>query len=267
MAITENVLDSGMRVWTARPEGTGPFPVMLMLHERYGPVEHSFNVIERAASYGFAACFPDLFHRYEGDRGALERSEDRCDPTDAHSIADIDETLAFLRAQPYADTSKIGIVGFCQSGRIPMVYAASGRDVAAIGVFHGGIYDRDYEPTFPGQESASGYIPRVNAPILGGFGERDSLVPLANVRRFRGELEALGKRARIRVFSGALHAWMNSTRPDAYNREATEEAWRLIADFFSDAFNDRLGLAPRVEFIADDSIDFDFSAQVAAAEP
>ncbi len=259
MDTTEHVLDNGMRVWTARPESAEPLPVMLMLHERYGPVEHSFNVIKRTAEYGFTACFPDLFHRYEGDRGPLERSEDRCDPTDAQYIADLDDTIAFLRTQPYADASRIGIVGFCQSGRVPMVYAAGGRDVSAIGVVHGGIYNRDYEPTFEGQESASGYIPRVNVPLLGCFGENDFLVPLPNVRRFRGELESLGKRARIRVFAGTPHAWMNTTRPDTYSHDASEQTWEVLAEFFSDVFSGRLDPAPQVEFHADDAIDFDFS--------
>lgn len=259
MDIEEHVLESGMRVWTARPESSGPLPVMLMLHERYGPVEHSFNVIKRTAEYGFVAAFPDFFHRYEGDRGLLERSEDRCDPTDAQYVSDIDDTLAWLSGQPYADTSKLGIVGFCQSGRVPMVYAASGRDATAIGVVHGGIYERDYEPTFAGQESANGYVPRVNVPILGCFGENDFLVPMPNVQRFRGQLESLGKRARVRVFADTPHAWMNTTRPDTYRHEASEETWGLIAGFFTEAFEGRLGAAPNVEFIADAAIDFDFS--------
>ena len=258
MDVTENTLEGGMRVWYARPESNEPLPLMVMMHERYGPVEHSFNVIKRMAEYGYVACFPDFFHRYEGDRGLLERSEDRCAPTDAQYVDDLDQTLEFMRAQAFVDSTKVGIVGFCQSGRVPMVYAASGRDVTAIGFIHGGIYDRDYEPTFEGQESLTTFLPRVNVPVLGGFGEHDFLVPLQNIRRFRGELESLGKRARLHVFGGAPHGWMNTTRKE-YRHEASEGAWGLISGFFSEAFDGRLGPAPQVEFHADESIDFDFS--------
>ncbi len=259
MDISENVLESGMRVWFARPESSEPLPLMVMMHERYGPVEHNFNVMQRMAEYGYVACFPDFFHRYEGDRGPLERSEDRCDPTDAQYIADLDETLAFMRAQTFVDSAKVGIVGFCQSGRVPMVYAAGGRDVTAIAFFHGGIYPRDYEPTFEGQESATTFLPRVNVPLLAGFGQNDFLVPMDNIRRFRGELESLGKRARVHVFGDTPHGWMNTTKPKDYRPEATETTWGLITEFFSEAFEGRLTPAPSVEFHANQSIDFDFS--------
>ena len=90
--LIEKTLASGMRVWHARPDTEEPRPLMLMLHERYGPVKHSFNVIGRIAEAGFVACFMDMFHRYEGDRAPIEKSEARVDPTDEESIADLDET-------------------------------------------------------------------------------------------------------------------------------------------------------------------------------
>ena len=103
--LIEETLASGMRVWHARPGTEEPRPLMLLLHERYGPVQPSFNVIERIAEAGFVACFMDMFHRYEGDRGPIERSESRVDPTDDESIADLDETIAHIR--------ELAFVGAC----------------------------------------------------------------------------------------------------------------------------------------------------------
>ena len=258
MAISEHVLASGMRLWYARPDTEAPRPLMVMLHERYGPVRHSFDVIRRMAGYGYAACVPDLFHRYEGERGPIERSEARYDPTDEQTVTDIDEAIAFMQVQPFVEDGAVGIVGFCQSGRTPMVYAASGRGITAAALFHGGIYPRDYEPTINGQESTASLLPRVNVPILGGFGEHDPLVPLENVRRFRGELASLGKRAALRVFAGAPHGWMDGGRRE-YRPAAAEAAWALMTGFFADAFADRLGAGPHVEFEVEPGIDFDFS--------
>lgn len=258
MEIKENVLPSGMRLWYARPEVKEPRPLMVMLHERYGPVEQSWNVIRRMASYGYVACLSDLFHRYEGDRGPIERSEARCDPTDEQTVTDIDESIAFMRSLDFVDGSNIGIVGFCQSGRTPMVYSAAGRDVAALGLFHGGIYPRDYEPIYEGQEPIGDVIPRVSAPILAGFGEHDQLVPLDNIKRFRNELAAQGKHASIRVFGGVGHGWFNVTRPKDYNGAASDESWDSLAAFVGDAIGGKLG-DPIVEFNADPEIPFDFS--------
>ena len=259
MEITENVLQSGMRLWYARPDTTEPRPLMVMLHERYGPVEQSWNVVRRMASYGYVACLSDLFHRYEGDRGPLERSEARCDPTDEQTVTDIDESIAFMRGLDFVDGSNVGLVGFCLSGRTPLVYSAAGRDITLAALFHGGIYPRDYEPIYEGQEPIGDVIPRVSAPILAGFGERDQLVPVENIKRFRGELEALGKRASLRVFGGVGHGWFNVTRPNDYNEAASNESWDSLAAFMGNAVAGSLGDGPNVEFNADASIPFDFS--------
>jgi carboxymethylenebutenolidase len=253
---TETILASGMRVWVSKADSDEPQPLLLMLHERYGPVQHSFNVIERAAEYGFVACFPDLFHRYEGDRGPLERSEARYDPTDEQVLADLDETIAYLRTQTFVNGNQIGIVGFCLSGRMPLVYAAARQDAQAIGIFHGGIYPRDYVPEFPGQDSTTNMLPLIDVPVLAGFGEDDRLVPLENIRRFRNELQQLEKRARVQVFADTPHGWMNTTR-DEYRHEASERAWELINSFFREAFAGQWA-EPRVDFAVDDGVAFDF---------
>ena len=233
--LTEHKLASGMRFWTQRPEAGGPRPAIFLLHERYGPVTHSFRLLEKMAGEGYVACMPDLFHRFEGDRGPLERAETRFDPTDADSIADVDEAVAHLRTLDFVDFSSIGMAGFCASGRTPLVYAASRRDLKGIAVFHGGAYPRDYDPVYPGQKTVADYIPRLTCPLLGGFGEADPAVPLENVRRLRNELEQHRKSYRIRIFPGAPHAWMDTDRP-SYRPKEADEAWRMMLDFFREMF-------------------------------
>ncbi len=259
MDITENVAPSGMRLWYARPDTSEPRPLMVMCHERYGPVEQSWNVVRTMAGYGYVACLADLFHRYEGDRGPLERSEARYDPTDEQTVIDIDEAIAFMRGLDFVDGTRVGVVGFCWSGRTPMVYAGAGRDVSAIAFFHGGIYPREYVPIYEGIEPLDDVLPRVNAPICAGFAEHDQLVPMENIVRFRRDLEAQGKRARVRVFGGVGHGWFNVTRPKDYSETASREGWDMVAAFMADAFAGTLGDGPNVEFTADAGIPFDFS--------
>ncbi len=234
--LIEETLASGMRVWHARPDTEEPRPLMLMLHERYGPVQHSFNVIERIAEAGFVACFMDMFHRYEGDRAPIENSEARVDPTDDESIADLDETIAPMRELAYVDGGRIGVVGFCLSGRTPLVYAAARNGVSAIAVVHGGIYPREYAGSTPGQDTVSNVIPKLPCPVLGMFGELDGSVPMENIQRFRRDLERTRKSYRIRVYTDAPHGWQNSTIPARYRADQAETAWGDMTDFFDDVF-------------------------------
>ena len=259
--LVEQTLASGMRVWCARPDTGERRPAVLLLHERYGPVQHSWDIVERLAGDGFVACVPDLFHRYTGDRGPIEAGEDRIDPSDEESLADLDETLAYLRTLDYVEGESIGVAGFCLSGRTPLVFAGARDDVAAIAVFHGGVYPRDYAASLPGQETVANIIPRLSCPVLGMFGERDQLVPLENVLRFRRELEHHRKSYQIRVFADVPHAWLNRTNPAAYRPDEAEEAWATLVTFFNDVFAGRWHSSRALwRFESDSSIDYDFAA-------
>jgi dienelactone hydrolase len=54
--------DSGMPVHVAKPSGTGPFPCVLVLHERYGLVQHTADLASKLAGSGYVAAAPDLFY-------------------------------------------------------------------------------------------------------------------------------------------------------------------------------------------------------------
>ena len=257
--LIEETLASGMRVWHARPDTDEPRPAVLLLHERYGPVQYSFDAIEKLAADGFVACFNDMFHRFKGDRGPIERAEARVDPTDDEAIADLDETLAYLRTLGYVDGGRIGMAGFCLSGRTPLVYAAARDDVRAAAVFHGGIYPRDYEGSTAGQQPVGELMPRLSCPVLGGFGEHDNLVPLENVRRFREELARHGKSFEIRIFGGVPHAWLNHTT-QAYRKPEADEAWGMMVRFFTEVFDGAWDGRTVARFEADPAIAFDFGS-------
>ena len=259
--LTETTTAEGMRIWHARPDTSEPRPAVLLLHERYGPVEHSFNVLNRFAEYGFVAAMPDFFYRYEGDRGPIERAEDRIDVTDDEVVADIDATIHYLHSLDYVAAGPVGVVGFCLSGRVPIVYAvARPEDVAAIAVAHGGIYPRDYHAEKPGQASVAGLIPDIECPVLGMFGEKDRSVPMENIARFRRELERNGVDYWIRVFADAPHAWMNTTNEHSYREPQSEEAWSILSRFFADVFEGVWdGGRSTWLFQADAAIEYDFA--------
>ena len=257
--IVEQTLASGMRFWIARPETQERRPAVLMLHERYGPVLHSFNLVERLVADGYVTCFPDLFHRFTGDRGPIEASQARIDPTDAEMLSDLDEVFARLFALDFVDTDHIGITGFCLSGRTPLIFAAQRTVVAAIAIFQGGIYPRDYAGELPGQRPITEFIPKLSCPVLGMFGELDHLVPLDNVARFKSDLERNGKSYRIKVVAGVPHGWLNSTTPKAYRAKEADESWKTMVNFFGEVFNGQWNtLPPRRYFEVDAAIDFDF---------
>ena len=257
----EQTLASGMRIWSARPQTDERRPAVIGLHGRRGPIaiDGSWDRVERLAQDGFVGCVPDLFHRFEGDRGPVEAQEARIDYSDAEYVADLDETIAYLQSLPYVDGERIGIAGFCMSGRIALTYAAE-RQPGAVALFHGGLYPRDYEAAFPGQESVATFVPKISCPVLGLFGELDPRVPQANIRRSRNEMEEAGKSYEIRVFADTDHAWLN-LESESYRHDEAEEAWGMFTTFLSDVFAGRWPADRAIwRFGSDSTVDYDLES-------
>ena len=62
--ITEDILcPGGMPAFLAMPRGSGPFPVIVLMHERYGLVQHTRDLAMRCARDGFQGGALAIAHR------------------------------------------------------------------------------------------------------------------------------------------------------------------------------------------------------------
>ena len=100
----------------------------------------------RLAAVGYYVVLPNLYYRRARDFGCAERTEPRW-PTMFELMATLDAAMtvrdtrgdaAFVDAQPEADASRIGAVGYCMSGPFVMSAAAAFPDrIACIASIHG----------------------------------------------------------------------------------------------------------------------------------
>lgn len=261
--LEERRLESGMSVWVARPETNEPRPAVMWLHERYGVVQHPKEMAERLAEAGYVGVSPDLFHRFDGDREALARGEERVGLRDDEAIADLAEAVQFLQREEYVQGGKIGIIGVCQTGRQPLLYAAHRDDVAAVVALYGGADGREWEPTPAMPERVSDLAARVGCPVLGLFGESDHVIAVEGVRLLRDALESANKSYRIRIYRDAPHGWFNDTMPGRYRPETRAAAWNELLAFFEESFSGAWD-ASRVtwDFRSDISAEYDFTKNV-----
>jgi carboxymethylenebutenolidase len=68
-------------------------------------------------------------------------------------------------------------------------------------------------------------------PLLAFFGEDDEYITGEDVESLQRVVDATPRAAEIVRFSGAGHAFMNDTRPDAYRPDAAQQAWARMVDF------------------------------------
>src|ERR1700730_10051189 len=55
--------------------GSGPFPGVVLGHERYGLVQHTLDLAAKFAADGYVCIAPDMFSRWDGDKAALNRGD------------------------------------------------------------------------------------------------------------------------------------------------------------------------------------------------
>ncbi len=247
---------SGARAYFARPEGAVVTPCAVLLHERYGLVQHTLNLAERLARDGFAVLAPDLFFRHP-DPEAVRRGDQRAKLSDAEVVADLDAALDALSGIEGANVDRTVVIGMCQTGRYPIVFTAK-RPLSACVVYYGAASPREWEVHERQPEPLDGLIAKLGCPLLGIFGEGDHVISVDDVRRFRDTLETHRKSYAIHLFPDVPHGWLNDTMPARYRPDASEAAWRIMLDFLDEVFAaDGQDTAVSWRFTSETSLDYD----------
>jgi carboxymethylenebutenolidase len=229
---------------------------VIILHERYGLVQHTLDLSQRLAADGYVALAPDLFSRWQGDRAALQRGEVRVTLPDDEVAAVIDRAIDFVKPR----AGRIALMGVCQSGRYPAVVGSRRADLAACIVFYGGAQQRDWDASELQPQPMADMLRQLKAPALFVFGERDHTISLDNVRRVRDALEQARRSYRMKVFAGMPHGFLNDTMPGRYRPQEAAQAWQVLLSFLREVFSGGWqSEGVRWEFEAVSAHNYDFS--------
>ena len=176
----------------------------------------------------------------------------------------IDAALDFLKVHPRVSSTRIALMGVCQSGRYPAVIGSRRRDLAALVVLYGASQQRDWQVSGVQPRPMQEMMRSLSAPVLFVYGERDHTISLADIRRARDALEDGRCSYRMKVFPGMPHGWLNDTMPGRYRAKEAEEAWGMLLAFLGDVFGGRWPGEGQVrwEFESAISVDYDFSKNV-----
>jgi carboxymethylenebutenolidase len=253
----------GIGAARALPRAKTKRPAVIILHERYGIDQHTKDLTVKLAQAGFVGLAPDLFHRFTGDRGALQKGQVRVDLRDDEALEDLHAAVDYLRGLDSVDGARIGIIGVCQTGRQPLLMAASRDDLAAAVVLYGAIGGKEWDGNELRPTPVEKLVARVSCPVLGIFGEADHIISVDDVIRFRNCLEWAKKSYRVRLYRGAPHGWLNDTMPGRYRKEAAKDAWSLMMAFLKQSFSNGWDRQRIVwDFESDYSAEYDFKKNV-----
>ena len=207
-----------VRAYVATPQGDGPFPVVIMIHEFFGLNESIVGKAEGLAQDGYLVVAPDTFR---GSTTAwIPRAIYQVITNKPEQVnQDLDSVYAWIEAQPNAAANRIGIVGFCYGGRASLSYSLHNDQLAATVIFYGSpITDPQVLRSLPG-------------PVLGIFGGADNSIPVEDVHAFEAALNQAGIPNEITLYDGQPHAFvtdMASIRAGGVQGQA----WAQMLAFF-----------------------------------
>lgn len=213
---TEKTSGSDLSGALAEPSGTGKAPSLVLMQEWWGINDHIRSIADRLAAEGFLVVAPDLFHgktaKDATEAGALMGALDTL-----QAVKEIGLASSFLKQHPRGN-GKVGVIGFCMGGALSFAAACHVEGLSAAVPFYG----------VPPAEKVD--YAKVTAPILAHFARNDDWATVAKAEAIKAQLDALGKPMRLEIYD-AGHAFMNDTRPEAYDAPSAELAWQRSVDF------------------------------------
>ena len=217
-----------LRGYLARPEGDGPFPAVLMIHEAFGLDANTVRHADRLAAAGYLTLAVDLYSD-GGARRCLVATMRALAAGAGRAFTDLATARSWL-LESGQTTGRIGVIGFCMGGGFALLLAADGFDAAAVN------YGR--MPRDAGVLAGS-------CPVVANFGGRDRILPGA-ADKLAGALQGLGVDHDVKEFASAGHSFLNGEEvgprvlrplfrvmgigPDP---QSAPGAWQRIEDHFA----------------------------------
>jgi carboxymethylenebutenolidase len=140
--------------------------------------------------------------------------------------SDTAASLKWLAAQPFADTKKMGVTGFCWGGGATWLCAERFGEFKAAVPWYGPLKAGAYPRTPP-----IDLVKDLKCPVLGLYGGLDKGISQKDVEDMRAALAAAGRKDEIIVYPSADHGFLADYR-GSYNAEAAKDGWAKMLAFF-----------------------------------
>jgi len=210
--------DESVKGTVYTPEGKGPFPALIVIHEWWGLNDWVKEQASKLADQGYITLAIDLY------RGKVAAS-----PDEAHELMrgvpedrakrDLDAAFSYLQSLPNVKKNKLGAIGWCMGGGYALDVALQQPTLAADVINYGHL------ATDPAA------LKNINAPILGLFGGQDRGITPVDVHKFEQQMKELGKKIDVTIYPDAGHAFENPNNKGGYREKDAADAWSKTVVF------------------------------------
>ncbi|MBK8780317.1 MAG: dienelactone hydrolase family protein [Anaerolineales bacterium] len=218
--MSESIQLGNVNGYLAKPEGSGPFPAVIVIQEWWGLDAQTKSIADRFAKEGYLAFAPDVYHGELAQLGDGDTAMKLVQKYAPNAPAELTTMFDALKAHPNCN-GKIGSVGFCFGGRMSLALSTT-RPLDAVCTFYGGGMQTIFD-----QLRAN-----LKAPVLGFFGDADVSIPAGTVEEFDKLLDDVGVEHEVIMYPNSGHAFFRDSDPSVYIPEASKDAWERVKKFF-----------------------------------
>ena len=208
------------------PQGKGPWPGVVVIHDAFGYGPDNELVSQRIAQAGYLALTPNMYAR-GGRARCITRVMRELLTKRGRALDDILAARDHLQSMPEC-TGQVGIAGFCMGGGFALIMSPKGFGASAP--FYGTPLPRNLSETLDGA-----------CPIVASFGSRDPL-GIGAPNKLREVTTAKQITTDIKAYPGVGHSFANTLPVQpliriagfGYDQAATEDAWSRVFAFFGE---------------------------------
>jgi carboxymethylenebutenolidase len=221
------------------PDGTGPWPGVIMYPDAASLRDIFRDMGERLAGMGYVTLVPNIYYR-AGEFEPFSISTLFSNPSELERLGTMARTLTrdavsgdakafigFLTARDEVTGSAVGTTGYCMGGGLSLLAAGLQPDgVAAAASFHGGNLGNDQNPDSPYRFAAD-----MKAEIYVAAAENDPSFPDDQYQRLEQALTGTGVRHTMETYP-AGHGFAVVDNP-TYDPAAEQRHWEALAELYS----------------------------------
>ncbi len=227
--------EGAMGTYVVHSDREGPHPVVLFLMDAPGKRQLLHDMASRIANEGYYVMLPQLYYRtvpeFELDFDSRESLKAMFGLMGGVGNAmvgrDAGALLAHAEADPMANASRVGVVGYCMSGPFSLWVAAEHNDrVLAAASFYGVRLHVD------ASDSPHLRLGEINGEVYVAAAEHDDYIDFAEIDRLEAAMQAADVNGRVERFWDKHHGFAFDDRP-AHDQWAEDRHWARLFDLFS----------------------------------